>query len=499
MHTVKHFCTLLLSLAISLNVIAQIPPKREFRGTWVHTVGQGKYAKMSMPEMKKYFTDLLDGFQKDGINVVLFQVRPEADAWYDSPYEPWSRYITGVQGKNPGWDPLAFMVKECHKRNIDIQAWLNPYRVRTSPKKPLAANHIYFRHKDWFVNYGDYLWFDPGNPACREFIKTVVKDIVKRYDIDGIHMDDYFYPYPIVESQFDDNKSFKTYGLRKGFKSTQKGDWRRDNVNTLIRELHESIHNIKPWVDFGVSPFGIYRNQKSDPNGSQTNGLSNYDDLFADILYWLKMGWVDYNIPQLYWEIGHKAADYGILIDWWSKNSYDVPLYIGQDVLRTIKPDSLKRNQLRSKMNMVSENPKVTGNCFWPGYELERNAGGVGDSLRSVYHKYPALHPADSKYDRNPPQNVRNLIYSRNKSNNLNLTWNAPIAKQEMDKATYYVVYRFNSQADINLEDPRCIVSVTRETHYDIPRKTPPHKFYVVTALDRCHNESRGELIEVPY
>jgi len=496
MHTVKHFCTLLLFLVISLNIVAQLPPKREFRGTWVHTVGQGKYAKMSMQEMKSYFTNLLDGFQKDGINVVLFQVRPEADAWYASPYEPWSRYITGVQGKNPGWDPLAFMVKECHKRNIDIHAWLNPYRVRTSPKKVLAANHIYFKHKDWFVNYGDYLWFDPGNPACREFIKTVVKDIVKRYDVDGIHMDDYFYPYPIVESQFNDNKSFKTYGSKKGFKCSQKGDWRRDNVNTLIRELHESVHSTKPWVNFGVSPFGIYRNQKSDPNGSQTNGLSNYDDLFADILYWLKMGWVDYNIPQLYWEIGHKAADYEILIDWWSKNSYDIPLYIGQDVLRTIKPDSLKRNQLHRKMTMVSNNPKVTGNCFWPGYELERNAGGVGDSLRSYYYKYPALHPAGNKFDQIPPQSVKNLIYIKNKNNSISLTWNAPIAKQEMDKASYFVVYKFNSQGEINLEDPRSIVSITRETHYDIPPKTP-HKFYVVTAFDRCHNESRGEFIEV--
>lgn len=496
MHTIKHFSLLLSFLVISLSAFTVTPPKREFRGTWVQTVGQGKYAKMSTQEMKSYFTKLLDGFQKDGINVVLFQIRPEADAWYASPYEPWSRYITGVQGLNPGWDPLEFMVRECHKRNMDIHAWLNPYRVRSSPGKPLAPNHIYFKHPDWFVNYGNFIWFDPGNPACREFIKTVVRDIVKRYDVDAIHMDDYFYPYPIVESQFDDSRTWKKYGLDKGY--TKKSDWRRDNVNALIRELHEAIHQTKPWVEFGVSPFGIYRNQKNDPNGSHTNGLSNYDDLFADILYWLKKGWVDYNIPQLYWEIGHRVADYEILLDWWSRNSYNVPLYIGQDVLRSIKPDSLKRNQLHKKMTLAGDNGKVTGNCFWPGYELDNNAGGVSDSLRRIYHKYPALHPANNSFDQTPPATVRNLIYLKNKDKSLHLSWEAPLSKSEMDKAVYYVVYRFNSQGDINLEDPRNIVDITRKTGYNIPPKTPSHQVYVVTALDRCHNESRGEFIEVP-
>jgi len=496
MHTIRQFCLLLSFLTLSLNTFSIKSQKREFRGTWVHTVGQGKFAKMSTQEMKKYFTNLLDGFQKDGINVVLFQIRPEADAWYASPFEPWSRYITGVQGQNPGWDPLEFMVKECHKRNMDIHAWLNPYRVRTSPKNALSPNHIYFKHKDWFVNYGNFIWFDPGNPACKEFIKVVVKDIVKRYDIDAIHMDDYFYPYPIVESQFDDSKTWRTYGLDKGF--TNKGDWRRENVNGLIRELHDVIHQTKPWVEFGVSPFGIYRNKRNDPNGSMTNGLSNYDDLFADIIHWLKMGWVDYNIPQLYWEIGHRVADYEILLDWWSQNSYNIPLYIGQDVLRTIKPDSLKRNQLRRKMSMVIDNAQVTGNCFWPGYELERNAGGVADSLRRVYHKYPALHPANNSFDKTPPKTVRNLLYLKNKSNILHLSWDAPFSKLEMDKAAYFVVYRFNSLGDVDLEDPSKIVSVTRETGYDIPKNSEPHMLYVVTAFDRCHNESRGEFIEVP-
>ena len=498
MSILKKFCLFLSFTIFTLSTIAQTTPKREFRGTWIHTVGQGKYAKMSTQEMKAYFINLLDDLQRLKINAVLFQIRPEADAWYASPYEPWSRYITGVQGRNPGWDPLAFMVKECHKRNIDLHAWLNPYRVRTSPRKELAPDHIYFKHPDWFINYGDYIWFDPGNPECREFIETVIKDIVTRYDIDAIHMDDYFYPYPIVDSQFDDSRSFRKYGLDKGYTIAQKSDWRRENVNKLIEEVHELVHKTKPWVEFGVSPFGIYRNQKRDPNGSKTNGLSNYDDLYADVTYWLKMGWVDYNIPQLYWEIGHRAADYQILIDWWSKNNYGIPLYIGQDIIRTIRPDSLKFSQLYRKMLMVSEYPKVTGNCFWPGYELERNAGGIADSLTNVYHKYPAILPANNRYDQTPPKSVTNLVYSKDKDNRLRLSWTAPTARTEMDKAAYYVVYRFNSQGDINLEDPSKIVSITRSNEYRIPRKPISRKVYVVTAFDRCHNESRGELIVVP-
>lgn len=485
-------------LTVSINSIAQTPPKREFRGTWVQTVGQDKYAKMSMEEMKSYFTGLLDGFKKTGINAVLFQVRPEADAWYDSPYEPWSRYITGVQGKNPGWDPLAFMVEECHKRNIDLHAWLNPYRVRTSPTKVLAPDHIYFKHPDWFVEYGNYIWFDPGIPACREFIKSVVKDIVKRYDIDAIHMDDYFYPYPIAGKEFNDSESFKTYGIRQGFNHNQKAEWRRENVNTLIRELYQTIHKTKPWVKFGISPFGIYRNQKKDPNGSLTNGLSNYDDLYADVLYWVRQGWIDYNIPQLYWEIGHKAADYETLINWWAKNNYKKALYIGQDVLRTIKPDSLKNNQLNHKMMLASGNIMVSGNCFWPGYELANNSGGITDSLLNHYYKFPVIHPADNSEDQTSPKEVTSLIYNNTKENYRSISWTAPAYSQETDKAAYYAVYRFKSLGEINLEDPRSIVSICRKPQYAIPDNDSCPRIYVVTAFDRSHNESRGTFIETP-
>lgn len=483
-------------LLFSVHSFSLTAPKYEFRGTWIHTVGQDKYAKMSEKEMKAYFISLLDSLQKAGINTVVFQVRPEADAWYKSPYEPWSRYITGTQGKDPGWDPLEFMVKECHKRSMDIHAWLNPYRVKASLQYELAPNHVYYKNPSWFVKYGNYLWFDPGNPNCRKFIIKVVKDIVNRYDIDAIHMDDYFYPYPVNGKTFDDNKTFAKYGKQQGFNKDQKSDWRRENVNTLIKELHEVIHKTKPWVRLGVSPFGIYQNQKNDPKGSKTNGLTNYDDLYADILLWINKGWIDYVIPQLYWEIGHRAADYETLINWWSLNCGSVPLYIGQDVLRTIKPDSLKKGQLWRKMQLAELNPSVSGYCFWPAYELERNAGGIIDSLKTSYFKYPALYPADNSYDKIPPKKVRDLKLKKSANNDRIITWNAPAARTENDKAKSYVVYGFYSIMDVKLEDPRNIVSIVSENRYTIPAEND-FKIYVVTALDRSHNEGPSDFVIV--
>jgi uncharacterized lipoprotein YddW (UPF0748 family) len=497
MHSTRHFFTLFIVLQLSLSLFAQNPPKREFRGTWVQTVGQTQYASMSEQQMKTYFINLLDGFQKTGINTILFQVRPEADAWYKSDLEPWSRFITGEQGKDPGWDPLAFLVEECHKRNIDFHAWLNPYRVSSSPSRTLAPNHIYNQHPEWFIKYGNVIMFDPGNPKCRAFIKKVVRDLVKRYDIDAIHMDDYFYPYPVAGKQFDDAKSFAAYGAKMGFKKNQRADWRRENVNILIRDLHKLIHDTKPWVEFGVSPFGIYRNKKQDPKGSLTNGLSNYDDLYADVLLWVKKGWIDYNIPQLYWEIGHKNADYGTLVDWWTKNNMGKPLYIGQDVLRMVKPDSLKRIQFKDKMTMVSESTRISGNCFWPGYEIINNAGNIKDSLQTSYYKYLALPPADNSYDQTPPKKVQRLKWKKGAENSRSLFWSAPTFDQEMDKATYYVVYRFKKVSDINLQDPRNMVKITRETTYEIPATDEGHQVFVITAVDRCHNESLGEVIEL--
>ncbi len=270
--------------------------KREFRGAWIQAVN-GQFMGMSRETMQNTLAGQLDELAKDGVNAVIFQVRVECDALYKSELEPWSRFLTGIQGKNPGWDPLAWMVKECHKRGMEIHAWINPFRAKTKATGALAPGHICITNpKSWFDYDGLYI-LNPGLPENRDYICKIAKDIVSRYDIDGFHIDDYFYPYPVTGVSIDDGEQFNRYNTG-GYKNIN--DWRRDNVNSFIMQLSETVHNEKPWVKFGVSPFGIYRNKKSDPlNGSDTNGLQNYDDLYADVLLWVNNGWIENSVPQI--------------------------------------------------------------------------------------------------------------------------------------------------------------------------------------------------------
>ena len=302
-------CALLFSLTVAAQFQPERYPKREFRAAWIQAVN-GQFRGIPTEKLKQNLISQLNSLQEAGINAIIFQVRPEADALYASQLEPWSRFLTGVQGQapNPYWDPMEFMIEECHKRGMEFHAWINPYRVKTSLKNELAPGHVYNIHPEWFVTYGDQVYFDPALPESRRHICMVITDIVSRYDVDAIHMDDYFYPYPKQGVDFPDDASFARYG--GGF--SNKADWRRSNVNVLIKKIHETVRELKPWVKFGVSPFGIYRNQKSDPLGSKTNGLQNYDDLYADVLLWAREGWIDYNIPQIYWQIGHPVADYAV-------------------------------------------------------------------------------------------------------------------------------------------------------------------------------------------
>ena len=483
-----------LLIAQTCFVTAQKAPKREFRGVWMHTIGQGQYKDKGTEELKRYLVDALDFFSELNMNAVVFQVRPQADAFYESELEPWSHHLTGEQGRAPypRFDPMAFMIEECHKRGMEFHAWLNPYRVTSAEGQKLSDSHVYHQHPEWFVKYGSQIYFDPGIPACRQFIRKVVRDIVSRYDVDAIHMDDYFYPYPIAGASFPDNNSFSDYGGK--FYPDRKTDWRRDNVNRLIEELKTTILSTKPWVRFGISPFGIYRNQKSDPSGSKTNGLQNYDDLYADIKLWVQKGWIDYNIPQIYWEIGHKAADYETLIKWWNNNNYGAHLYIGQDVVRTMKAADLNipsRNQLTRKMELERSLPNVHGNCWWPGYEVWKDTGGILDSLFYNYQKYPALIPAYTHLHKRTPKEVKELKAEWH-GKGYELSWQATGDRNDPENAQYFVIYRFPKSGKKNLSDPSKIVAVTHETSYKLPyRDGKDNCRYVVTSVDRFHNESR--------
>ena len=488
---------LLLALFLATGVGAQIQqqspyPKREFRGAWIQAVN-GQFRGIPTEKLKQTLIDQLNSLQGAGMNAIMFQVRPEADALYASQLEPWSRFLTGVQGQAPSpyWDPMQFMIDECHKRGMEFHAWINPYRVKTSLKSELSANHLYNIHPEWFVTYNNQLFFDPALPESRRHICMVVADIVSRYDVDAIHMDDYFYPYPAKGMDFPDDASFARYG--GGF--TNRADWRRSNVNILIQKIHETIRGLKPWVKFGISPFGIYRNEKNDPLGSKTNGLQNYDDLYADVLLWARNGWVDYNIPQIYWQIGHPAADYETLVKWWAKNTENRPLFIGQSVMNTIQnadPKNPSMNQLPRKMALERAYQTIGGSCQWPASAVVENAGKYRDALVQEYHKYPALVPVFDFMDDKAPGKVRKVKKVWTEDGYM-LFWTPPKAKDEMDRAVQYVVYRFGDKEKVNIDDASHIVAVTRNNFYKLPYKDGKNKYrYVVTALDRLHNESKS-------
>jgi len=489
----KKLSCILLSIITFSCVFAQSAPKREFRGAWIHTVGNQQFKNMSADSIKQLFITTLDNFEKAGINAVVFQVRPQADAFYISDLEPWSRFVTGEQGKapNPVWDPLRFMIEEAHKRGMELHAWCNPYRVTSNDQEQLSPNHLYFKKPELFKKYGKQLYFDPGEPEAIAHTVKVIADIVTRYDVDAIHFDDYFYPYPIAFEEFHDDASFVKYAKSQGFEYWQKGDWRRNNVATLIKKLNDTIKAIKPWVRFGISPFGIHRNLKDTPDGSgsKTNGLSNYEALFADVPTWIQKGWIDYNVPQIYWEIGHPAADYKTLIEWWSRSNFGGQLYIGQNISTFSKKDldNPSKTQFEAKMKLVRELPNVNGNVWWPGWTLNSNPFGFTDSLINTYQKNPALIPVYSKLDSIAPSAVSKLS-KKGKT----LVWSHSSGNDKMQVAAFYAVYRFPKGTAIDINNSEYLIKLVAEPKFSL--KTGSGKkskyLYIVTAIDHCWNES---------
>ncbi len=489
----KIWMFIILGVILSQDIAAQ--HKREFRGAWIQAVN-GQWIGMSTAQMQQTLTYQLNELQKDGVNAIIFQVRPECDALYQSSLEPWSRFLTGKQGAAPApyWDPLAWMITECHKRGMELHAWINPYRAKTKTTNELADNHVAIKHPEWIFTYDGLYLLNPAIPACRDYICEVVRDIVKRYDIDGLHIDDYFYPYPVAGVPIPDDREFRTYN--NGY--TDRGDWRRNNVTLFMEQLQKTIKKEKPWVKFGVSPFGIYRNKKSSSIGSNTNGLQNYDDLYADVLLWVNNGLVDYCVPQIYWEIGNKAADYQELIGWWNRHCNKRPLFIGEDVERTVKfPDAnlSGQHQLPTKMMLHEQMRNVEGSVLWYAKAAVDNVGNYGTLLRTTYWKYPALQPKMPFIDGKAPKKVRKMKVLPMDRGDV-LFWTPPKGSGWKNEATRYVIYRFDKGASVNINDPSKIVLTTTDCFYELPA-TGAKGTYVVTALDRMQNESGPKKITV--
>lgn len=490
-HCLKRLLFLVAVALVSLGSSA-IGPKREFRGAWIQAVNH-QFEGMPSAQMRKTLSDQLDSLASCGINAILFQVRVEGDALYKSTLEPWSAYLSGRQGLAPDedWDPLRFMVTECHNRGMELHAWINPFRAKTASTTKLDARHQIRLYPERFVRYGKLTLFNPAIQENRDFICEVAADIVTRYDIDGFHIDDYFYPYPEDGLEFDDVADFRKNP--RGFAS--RDDWRRDNVNLFIEQLYNTIKGIKPWVKFGISPFGIYRNATASyPDGSATNGLENYSGLYADVLYWIEKGWMDYCIPQVYWNVGTKVADYKVLVDWWADHSGGCLMYIGQDVERTVKgtdPDDKSSHQERLKMNLQRSRSELAGSCQWPAKSVVDNPGDYRTILTEEYYRYPALQPLCSGVPCDEPgkvRKVRRLVTSDGRV----LFWTPPASRTDAAKAYRYVIYRFMPGEDVDVSDPSHIVAITDRTFYNLKEDITGMQYvYAITALTRTQVESK--------
>ncbi|MFE7776130.1 glycoside hydrolase family 10 protein [Streptomyces sp. NPDC057445] len=376
------------------SAVAPLRSGREFRGMWMATIANRDWPSqpgLSAARQRAELIGLLDTAVQRRLNTVVLQVRPAADALWPSPYEPWSQCLTGVQGRDPGWDPLGTAVREAHARGLELHAWFNPYRVANhSDPTRLSRNHPARRNPGWVVPYGGKLYYNPGLPEVRAFVQDAMLDAVARYDVDAVHWDDYFYPYPVSGQSFGDGAAYRKYGA--DFPS--RAAWRRDNIDRLVLETASRIRTTRAGVRFGISPFGVWRNADTDPLGSDTQaGVETYDDLYADTRTWVREGWIDYVVPQLYWHIGMAAADYARLVPWWDEvvRGSGVDLYIGEALYKAGDPAQSKAwqdpRELSRHLTFARKYASVRGHCFFSAKEVATDRIGAMSTV--VADHYP--------------------------------------------------------------------------------------------------------------
>jgi uncharacterized lipoprotein YddW (UPF0748 family) len=440
----------------------------------------------------------LDHQKQTGINAFYFQVRSQCDAMYASSYEPWSYYLTNNQGvaPNPLWDPMEFAIAKSRKRGMEFHAWFNPYRAvantsHLSNTAMISNQHIARTHPEWMLTVGSVRILNPGLPEVRDYLTNIIMDVVTRYDIDGIHFDDYFYP----NGTIPDSETFANYS--RGF--TNIADWRRDNVNILIEEVSRTIKEAKPWVKFGVSPTGIYRSSTNPAIGSNTasGALQHYVHLFADSKKWLQEGWVDYVMPQLYWFIGQGGSDYAILAPWWNNNAFGRHIYIGIAAYKVNDPvqgaNWANPSQVPNQVRLNRSYSNIFGEVYFRSLHLRNNPLGFRDSLRLDLYKHPSLIPAMSWIDNTPPAAPVSLTADRYADDFVILKWTPPApAVNELDKIRQFVIYR-STDPQMDFENGANILALIPGDGASFTDKTVQPGttyYYAVTALDRLHNES---------
>lgn len=495
--------SLLLVILSSLSSLAQnqikLDPKREFRGVWVATVTNIDWPSkqgMSVDQQKQELIGILEQHKKSGMNAIMLQIRPTADAFYAKSRELWSHWLMGKQGLAPaaGYDPLDFAIKEAHFRGMELHAWFNPYRATMSAGAVTHPEHITNKRPELFYTYGGQKLFDPGLPEVRDYIVQVILDVVKEYDIDGVHFDDYFYPYRIAGQTIKDSATFAKYP--NGFTNVE--DWRRNNVDVLIKMVNDSVHHYKKYIKFGVSPFGIWRNYREDTLGSKTSGLSNYGELYANSRKWIKEGWVDYINPQIYFTFSRAVAPFGVLADWWSNNTYGRHLYIGQAAYLVHGMPSKKEAawgnpaEIPNQIRYMRTKGTIQGSVFFSSKSLATVAKDVQDSLRNDLYKYPALPPQMLWLDDVMPNEPQALTADA-QADGVSLKWEKPLKAKDGETASGYVVYRFEEGEKIGILNPKNILRISFEAftfYLDTAVEKNKRYTYLVTALDRLKNES---------
>lgn len=376
----------------------------ELRGMWLATVSNRDWPSapgLTADQQRAELLTHLDTAVARRLNAVIFQVRPTADALWPSPHEPWSQYLTGTQGKDPGWDPLGTAVEEAHARGLELHAWFNPYRIalHTDPSR-LVASHPARKNPGWAVPYGGKLYYNPGVPAVRAYVRKAMLDAVRKYPVDAVHFDDYFYPYPVAGQVFDDDAAYDRYG--GSFPNW--AAWRRDNVDRLVRETAAEIKVIRPGTQFGISPFGVWRNAETDERGSATRaGVQTYDDLHADTRKWVRENWIDYIVPQLYWSAHpldqQVPANYAVLLPWWAEvaRGSGTRLYVGEALYKAGDPAQPAAWQdpaeLSRHLTLAKKHPELRGHVFFSAKEVKEDKIGAMARVVADHYRQPARTP----------------------------------------------------------------------------------------------------------
>ncbi len=419
---------------------------REFRAAWIATVANIDFPSkpgLTTEEQKAELIAMLDKAADMNLNAVVFQIRPLSDALYASPYEPWSEFLSGEMGKppQPFYDPLEFAVKEAHKRGLELHAWFNPYRAHHPETiSPISANHISKTRPEFVKKYGKYLWLDPGEKQVQDYSLKVILDVVRRYDIDGVHIDDYFYPYPQRDEQgklidFPDDISWQKY-LKAGGK-LNRADWRRENINTFVKRMYGSVKKEKPWVKIGISPFGVWQPgypERITNIDSSGRGFNAYEQIYADSRKWLQQGWLDYLSPQLYWKIEQTAQSYPVLLNWWlSQNTKNRSIFPGiyTSRIQNEKGKGWDASEIAYQIRIMRGFSKTGGNIHFSMKALMQNRKGIADVLKEEVYVKPALIPASPWLNDTQPKKPELQIVQDKKLGQIRLYWQ-PKSKQQI-------------------------------------------------------------------